>query len=170
MVEKCQVIGYVRGDKYGYSSRYKLKINVCAEIKKSDDCNPRLSFFGEIWTPRKVDIITAGQIDYEIWQLVKQGKIIYAKGWNKKDVIKLLKIWDLWHLNDMKGVPDEDKFEYIKTYAVILSNHRAMIGWELDWSEVHEIMRRKFPYYGERWWCWKVPRWVVEWVKSKFGF
>lgn len=46
---------------------------------------------------------TGGQINGELKRLIDENAIDYRPGWNTERLTALLRIWERWHLNDMKS-------------------------------------------------------------------
>lgn len=151
-------IGYVRGDAFGYSKRSKLAVTIRTELR-IDKKNHKvvLSIMGDIWQPRKHDIVAGGQIDKTLRELIEDGYFIPKVPMTI--VRKLLDVWGEYHLNDAKPIPEEEKEEYKE----FLRRWATKYGGFPPYEEI----KRVFPKYGERWYYWKIPRQTLRWIIAK---
>jgi len=92
-------IGKISGEKFGY--RQSLPITIEIKLKQTEK-GEALSICGNIWKPKRTDIVEGGQCQDTIREALNEGKI-KLKGYTEADILKLLDIWDRWHLNDLRA-------------------------------------------------------------------
>lgn len=82
--------------------------NVFIKIKYQDG---KLSISG-VESPRSTGNCrgSCGQIVMHMPATLKTETITYKKGWSRKSVLRLIDLWEAWHLNDMRaGTPKQEK-------------------------------------------------------------
>jgi len=92
-------IGRVEGNSYGY--KQSLPVTIEIELKQENK-GVVLSIVGNIWQPRRGDIVEGGQCQDTIREHLNDGTL-KLKGYTKEEILKLLDIWDRWHLNDLRA-------------------------------------------------------------------
>jgi len=152
-------IGYVRGDEYGFSERSRLPVTIELELRGSVDIKAyELSITGTIWRPRKHDCVACGQINDELRELLKKKALILTIP--RYELEKLLDIWDVYHLNDIKPVPEEDKDAFLEFIRKFKKKH----GFYPPMQTIREV----FPRYGNSWYFWRIPRATLRWLIAKW--
>ena len=63
----------------------------------------KLSISGNIWDPMLTDAISVGQNNDTIREAVNENRFVYDAGYKKEDILKLLDIWDNYHLNNLRS-------------------------------------------------------------------
>ena len=151
--------GYVKGDYYGYSEKSKLPVEIEVELRADKkERKYELSICGEIWSPRKADVIVAGQIDDTLKQIIKDNAFIFRVP--KYCVEKLLRIWGEYHLNATKPVPAAEKEAYLNFVKKYIKKHGEY--------PPHNLIKEAFPDYGVRWYFWPIPRATLRWIIAKW--
>ncbi len=152
----------------GRYHKYKVRINV--EIRDKEERrsyeNPNkrvssyvISFYGDIYRSGN-DWIEAGQINDTLREYIERDKF-YG---DKKLLLRVLRIWDKWHLNNMHvGTRKQEnalmeKFYRIPAY-IIACDYLKEIG----------LLEDRGYEYGTDWLMEKLPESVISEVKSIFG-
>ena len=141
--------------KIGNAKRNKL-VELELEINEGN-----LSISGGVWNTKNTDYDTCGQIEDTLRYMLRKGefKELYV---DKADLLKLLRIWDEWHLNDLHA-------ECIHQSGLVryLKNRGQSMRYD-DALEVPEL--KKCPIcgyaYGSAWNTIPLPQDVVEFVQA----
>lgn len=70
------------------------------------DAGPVLAISAHSWrgpNPPYNDIEQGGQMQGTLREYVERDKFTYAEGWDKERALRLLAVWDAYHLNDMRA-------------------------------------------------------------------
>lgn len=154
---KKVVLGYIRGNEYGY--KQKMKVEVEVKLREHEE-GLELSIVGYIWSPREVDTVSLGQNDDTIRELLEK-KAFVELYYPERTIKQLLEIWEEWHLNSLKPYCIHQK-KIIK---------EKLQGKVLPYEEMIKIPEMsKCPEcgyrYGSKWIFHQLPEQVIEFVKS----
>lgn len=158
-------IGKMDGENYG---GFKEGLPVTLEIElKQKDKGETLSISGNVWKPSKTDIVSGGQCQDAIREALKDGSLKLANGYKKEEVLKLLDIWDVWHLNDMKAGCSHQRV----MIQAMNHTHGEKFFYADNYSEVVKIPEFKkcseCGYkYGSAWLHEPLPEDVIEFIKG----
>lgn len=86
---KHYVIGYTKNQ-----SRVTLEVRL-----ETKDDKQRLSICGAVWNKKNDDHEIGGQCIDELASHIK----IFATGWDREKLAKVVEVWQRWHLNDMRA-------------------------------------------------------------------
>jgi len=89
----------VKGKQFGYNNSLQMDIEINIKSKQSGQA---LSISAGVWNIRKTDYLACGQMQDTIREMVKNDEIVESPI-PMDNLIRLLDIWDRWHLNDMKA-------------------------------------------------------------------
>lgn len=138
----------------------------CRAVLKWEFKDGKFSMSGEIWNPRETDIYRGGQCVDKI--------VAYFP--DDAQAQSMLKVWERWHLNDMKaGSPSQEKFpkenpvsphDYDKTCEAL-----AAAGLNPDpgflYKRVNSASAESEPYkYGSAWLKEKIPADIIAEILS----
>jgi len=152
-------IGYVRGDAFGYSENTKLTVTINMELRvNSVNGQVCLRISGDIWKPVKYDTVAGGQINNTLRELYEDGYLVLKI--SERDFQKLLQVWDEYHLNDVKPVPEEQK----EQYKEFIRKWKMKYGYYPPFGEIRKV----FPEYGDKWHYWDIPRATLRWLIATF--
>ncbi len=115
----------------------------------------KLSISGNIWRPDKSDIFSGGQNSEEIKKLFPGNEMVQ----------KIIRIWERWHLNDLKsGTNKQDE---------ILNQYKEdNPDWRYSYTEACDILKRNDLYidrdykYGYAWLTEELPQEVIDFITS----
>jgi len=161
-------VGYIYGDYYGMDRNKKYLAKVTAEFRP--DMNNRvleLSLTGEVVYVRGKGWVEVGQIQDTIADAMKRG---YFEPILPKYVVKkLLNIWDIYHLNDVKPVPEDEADRYLDCLRRYREARKLNKDRIIDYYEFMVNCYGKD--FGNKWYSWKIPNPTYRWLLAKFcGF
>lgn len=143
---------------------------VFCTIKFSGEERGRLSIVGVIGPTKGGNCRGAcGQIDSTLAG-INPTDWKFAKGWDYSKLHDFLRIWERWHLNDMRaGSPTQETFlrenppvyAYPKSYYETACEVLAGAGILEDWKLIHDGKPYK---YGTSWLYEEVPNEVLEFL------
>lgn len=118
-------------DAEGKGKRNLVRLDV--ELKLEDK-GPVFSASGEVWDTRHYDIIMGGQCLGDIWREYKHELE------NGKQYAQILRLWDLYHLNDMNpGCKHQRAWHWGDKPLDIV---KLKLSWTKAGERVHDIERR----------------------------
>lgn len=140
----------------------KINRQLFAEISFADG---RLSIYGVIGPKSNGNAWGAcGQIQDEL------SRVAPANGWDSGMVEKFQKIWNRWHLNDLRaGTPKQMRFlEGLESHSGPVDYESAVEAMkEAGIYEDEDYIWNGKPYrYGSAWLKEEVPADVVEWLQN----
>lgn len=180
-----QKVGHIKAKNSGYGySRGNMPITIKVELEEEEK-GLTFSASGAIWQPEHLrntvddyDCVSCGQNLDSIEELANKNKIIYAEGWNKAKLLKIIQIWHKWHLNDLHaecehqeemfnklvridGKKGEIKPEFIGEYG--------SLSLEKVWAVPEFAKCPTCGYkYGTAWTFRKLPEEVVKEVRDNY--
>lgn len=140
----------------------KMNRQFFAEITFKDG---HLSIYGVIGPKSNGNAFgAAGQIHEEL------DRVVPAKGWDAESVKKFQKVWERWHLNDLRaGSPKQMRFlESLAANGKPVDYENAVKAMkEAGIYEDVDFIHEGKPYrYGSAWLKEEVPAEVLEWLQS----
>lgn len=170
--EKTVLLGYAKGDLYGYKRALPVEIDV--EIREEKDGSV-LSICGTIWTPRRSDAVVGGQCYGTIAKLFPDDP----------KVQRIIEVWKRWHLNGMRAGCEHQRAEKwverpidptkpLDAYGIHFEGQRSPSSNRLTWVRPEErpdgLLTAPCPacgyHYGTRWLYEPLPEEIIEEVKT----
>ena len=169
-------IGRVEGEVFGYkrSLLVDLEIRLNTEKRRKLDINLKrvnktkdLAISGNVWNIKKTDIIMGGQINEEIREWLKKDRFkeLYI---SKKKLLKILDIWDRWHLNDLHAGTKKQE-EAVKEWR----KKNKISGWayerEVKYLKSIGLYEDRGYKYGKEWLYEPLPNEVIKFINNLKG-
>ena len=132
-----------------------------------------LSITGQYWDNKKRDCYTGGQI-YDTL-LTDINEIEFKDNWNKDKLLKLIKIWKRWHLNNLNaGSPKQEA--YLRPLYEAYDGHEwydyaktelKKAGLNPDMSYQHHNIKGTNGYlYGHSWIHEDLPQEIITYIEN----
>lgn len=119
---------------------------------------------------------SCGQICMSFKESDKRGHlsvsdVTFAPGWDEGMLSEFLKVWDAWHLNDMRaGCQHQTGPEWNTSEEINLGTTTKTAGWVYEKEHPHGLLCKPCPVcgykYGSAWRMEPVPESVLEFLES----
>jgi len=177
------VVAFIR-DFSGKRSKHKVTLEI--ELKNKDktqkgvDGNEyedplELSISGSIWQRDETDSLSGGQIDDDLREALRDGKLEVGNGISDSEMKELLDIWDKYHLNDLSAGTErqneiieenKDKPKYNK-FDKFLDRPKAILeDFDAEPDKETEGFGDEGYSYGSAWLFQPLPEDVVDFVEK----
>lgn len=145
----------IKGSYFGYKNSLYTTLEI--ELTEKEE-GLVLSICGNIWNQKRTDCIQCGQIEVTLRKIHTSKLILFNGNISEENFLKLLDIWDRWHLNDLnagcihqrdllKKIINHD-YEYLITLPEF--NQCSKCGYK----------------YGSAWLFEKLPKDIIQFIKS----
>ena len=170
---KKLTIGRVKGEEFGY--KRSLKVDIEIEIRRSEwkgktidleNVSEKnvLAITGDVWNVKQSDVIMCGQIQNEIRRWINENKFkeLYI---DKDKLLKILEIWDRWHLNDLHAGTRRQR-ETIKEWRKKNNITGYAFDKEVEYLKSIGLYEDNGYRYGSAWLYEPLPSEVIEFVEK----
>lgn len=120
-------------------------ITVNVRLEESEKGGTRLAIDGDVKRPGARDIDEGGQLQASLTERANADEIEYAEGWDYDRLGRLVRVWEAYHLNDMRAS----------------CAHQALFGWHelrIDEDKPADTYGQHFP--GQVQPSWNLLGWV----------